>query len=299
MLQYSRWSSCCLAALGAAACGESPAPGEPPPADAQCGADEFLAETGECRRAGVPAAPACAPGEIDVGGCRPAGVDPSACAPGFVADQGGCAAIMPPSACPEGQMALPGEVECRELQPCGAGPWPVLPDDASSIEYVDEAFVGTSDGSEAKPWTTIQAAVDAADDDAWIAVAAGTYQEAVEIENKRLHLIGRCPGEVSVVGVDGPALFVADGASGTEIRGMALSGASLGVLLSGSEDVVLDQVWIHDTGARGINAESTRGTTSFRLIPSERFRPRSTAIFQPSPPARPAALSPLTEVCAA
>jgi hypothetical protein len=278
-LLYSRWSLCCLAALGAAACGESPPGDGPPSADQECGPDEFVGDAGECRRAGVPAAPACAPGEIDVGGCRAAGVDPSACAPGFVADQGGCAAIMPPSACPEGQMALPGEVECREVQPCGAGPWPVLPDGATSIEYVDEAFVGTSDGSEANPWTTIQAAVDAADDDAWIAVAAGTYQEAVEIENKRLHLIGLCPSEVSVVGVDGPALFVADGASGTEIRGMAFSGASLGVLLSGSEDVVLDQVWIHDTGARGINAESTLGTTSFRLTRSLVERATELALF--------------------
>lgn len=59
--------------------------------------------------------------------------------------------------------------------------------------YVDDAYAGgANDGSESRPWTTIQQAIDAAADGAVIAIAEGSYVADVEIDNKRVRLWGRC-----------------------------------------------------------------------------------------------------------
>jgi len=62
-----------------------------------------------------------------------------------------------------------------------------------------------------------------------------------------------------------PTLFVRKGASGTVVRGVAITGPSAGMVLSGSKDVELDAVWIHDTADRGIDVESTLGATSLSV----------------------------------
>jgi hypothetical protein len=82
---------------------------------------------GECREPGVqdngcPAGSWLAPD----GNCQPAGIPPEACAEGFVPTaEGGCEPILPEEPCPAGLMALPGETECHEVMPCGAGRWAI------------------------------------------------------------------------------------------------------------------------------------------------------------------------------
>ena len=161
-------------------------------------------------------------------------------------------------------MAVPGEAICREVQPCGDAPWGEAPDGATT-QYVDAMYPGAdSDGTAERPWTTIQAAVDAAEAGAAIAVAAGDYLEGVEIEGKPVRLRGRCPEMVELVGTSGAlsALRVAGGAGGTEISGLAVRGPGMGVLIAGSEEVLVERVWVTDTGGWGIDVEDGDGPTS-------------------------------------
>ena len=193
------------------------------------------------------------------GACVPAGVAPSACGEGFVADDGSCAAVLPVGPCPSGTMAVPGEAECRDVMPCGAAPWGDIPIDADT-QFVDGSYVGgDSDGSEARPWTKVQAAVDAAMPGAVVAVAAGSYVEAVQIVDKPVALWGRCPAEVEIVATADAwaAVDVWGAADGAEVHGVALrapDGDAYGIAVE-TDEVLLDRLWVHDTASHGIQVE--------------------------------------------
>jgi hypothetical protein len=196
--------------------------------------------------------------------CRAAGV--AICAAGFEPDDaGGCEPLLPSTPCASGQMAIVGETACRDVKTCDGGRWGAAPLSAST-QFVDAAATN-GDGSENSPWTTIQQAVDAAASGAVIALAAGSYQEDVVIENKSLSLWGRCPAMVEIVatGVELGAVFIGTNATGSEIHDIAVRGAAHGIVVSGSEDVLLDRVWIHSTPDRGLDIEDVLGPTAVTL----------------------------------
>src|SRR5262245_22622469 len=144
----------------------------------------------------------CAPDEQLVGDqCLRPGVPPDACAPGFEPDgASGCRAILPAEPCPRGTMATPGATACTEVAQCTGGKWGAIPVEPST-EYVDGTYAGTdSDGTEAKPWRTIQDAVDAAAPSAIVAVAEGHYPGDVLMVGKPVRLWGKCPALVEISG---------------------------------------------------------------------------------------------------
>src|SRR5262245_56212645 len=199
------------------------------------------------------------------------GIAPDGCATGFVHDgEYGCTPTLPSERCPPGTMAAIGEDACRPVMSCGQGRWGDLSVDAST-QHVDVAYAGSdSDGTADKPWTTIRDAFLAAAPGALIAVAAGSYPEDVVISGKAVRLWGVCPDEVEIVGTDpqSAAVSVQLVAHGSEVGGLAIRGPGLGVLVSGSEGVVLDRLHVHDTAWRGIDVESTLGTTSVKIAGS-------------------------------
>jgi hypothetical protein len=167
-------------------------------------------------------------------------------------------------------MAVPGETACREVAPCAPGTWGDIPVDGST-EYVDGAYGGAdSDGTAAHPWTAIQQGVDAAAPGAIVAIAEGSYNEEVVIQGKAVRLRGRCPKLVEVVGVARAiALSIESGASGADVRGVAVRGVeAVALAITGSENVVVDRVWIHDAGFRGLVVQNGLGATSFELTHS-------------------------------
>jgi hypothetical protein len=208
------------------------------------------------------------------GSCIRPGIPADGCAAGFEHDgQYSCAPILPPEACAPGTMAVPGETTCRPVMPCGAGRWGDIPVDANTV-YVDAAYSGGSnDGSETRPWTTVSDAVAAAASGALVAIAEGTYVENVVLQDKAARLHGVCPDKVTIAGTAqdmggclASAVCIAfDGASGTELHGLSLTGAGRGVLMTGATDVLFDSIRVHDCARRGIAAQGDLGPTAFTL----------------------------------
>jgi hypothetical protein len=239
-----------MACLALCACGsDSDTPPDPPtpPDPIGCSSDQISKLDGSCFSPGVPA------GE---------------CGLGFQTDEaGGCLPILPPEACGEGELAVPGDLECRPIAACGDGPWGDIPVEGNT-QFVDAAYgLSDSDGTSDKPWTTITAAVNAADPGAIVAIASGSYQENILINFKPVRLWGRCPALVEVVGTP-PSLAAIDiRASHSEVRHLAVRTAPSapapptmpGVSSTGAQGLVLEGLWIHDTSGRGINTEDTLG----------------------------------------
>jgi hypothetical protein len=248
-----RW----LIALGAlmVGCGDE---GATPAGEGGGGRSELVGGGGE---------PGCPPGTmpLDDGACLEAGVPEGACDEGFVSDGAhGCEPILPTS-CGAGTMAVPGEARCREVAPCGNAPWGDIAV-AADTQYVDAAYGALdSDGSAAKPWLSIADGISAAVIGATVAVAAGSYAENLVIQ-KSITVAGRCPALVEVVGSGSfPVVSVLLGADQAVVRGLAITGAAAGVVVSGASEVALRQLWIHDTASRGVSFQDTYGPTSGAL----------------------------------
>jgi len=209
----------------------------------------------------------CAAGTIPVLGsteCRPVGVE--TCAAGFSSDHtGGCTPVLPKSRCSDGELALPGESSCHVVSSCGSGTFGDIPVGAGTV-FVDASYAGgASDGSQARPFTTVQAGIDAAGLSALVAVAAGTYEEDVSIA-RAVRLVGRCPGMVTVRGKKGgdvPTFSVRPNGAVT-VSGLAITGPGPG-LAAGGAVVTVEKVWVHDTGGRGINALYTTPLTQLNV----------------------------------
>jgi hypothetical protein len=201
-----------------------------------------------CIEAGLRAWP-CPPGEHDgANGCAAAGI--AICGEGFDLDEAvGCAPRLPTTACTDGQMAIMGETLCRPVHPCAPGTWGDIVVGADT-QHVDQAFVGVSDGSATNPWTTIQAAIDSAAPNAVVAIARGTYPEALNVD-RPVTVWGVCPAEVEVTGVAAePTITVAVAGEGATVRHVGITGPDGGVDADAS--VTLDGVWLHDTGFIGL-----------------------------------------------
>jgi len=254
--------------LVAALCGcggEETEPTTTSTAPDDCPAPSRVTSDGRCLEPGVQddGSPAGTLG-LDDGSCRPAGIPAELCGDGFEPSGDRCEPILPPDACGPGLMAVPGEVTCRAVMPCGAGTWGDLPVDGGT-EYVDGAYAGgDSDGSAAKPWMTIADAVGVAAPGALIAVAEGSYVEDVVIVGKPVRLWGLCPEKAAITGTsaDHAALQVLNGADGTEVGGVAVTGPAGGLEITGSQDVLVDRIWVHDTEGIGVEVTDRLGPTS-------------------------------------
>ena len=214
----------------------------------------------------------CAPHELTLGdgACQAPGVPVDGCGEGFEHDGlGGCNVVLPAQACASSMMALPGEAGCRPVAACDpSSPWAGIPVDADT-EYVDGSFSGDSDGTEQAPWQTVQQAIDAASNGAVVAIAPGSYAEDLLVANKGVRLWGRCPDDVQVTGAGEPStIFMREGADGSEIHRIGITGNGVGLLLSGATSITVSETRIYDTGHRGINAEATLGPTSLTVSDS-------------------------------
>jgi hypothetical protein len=227
--------------------------------------DESAApEAVACRAGEIPSASRCCPAGSSVagGGCVPAGVPPEACSPGFEPDTaGGCRPILPLERCPPGRIAVPGDATCRPIAPCGEARWGAIPDEPGT-QHVDASYVGgSSDGTAARPWTTIAKALEAAAPGAIVAIASGSYAADILVTERPVRLWGRCPDMVELVGQGGSSqtLAIRKVPRGrVEVRDLAIRGPKRGVGITAAE-VLLARVWIRDTGDTGLLATGELG----------------------------------------
>ena len=224
-----------------------------------CAADEYK----------TPSAGCCPIGWIvdGQGECVAPGVPADACPAGFVAnDAYGCDVILPAQACPAGQIALPGDTACRPLSECGSPPYGDYEFEPSTV-YVDGFYKGQSDGSALKPFTSINDAIAAATPGAIVAVAMGLYKEKVLIEGKAIRLWGRCPSKVKIRLVSGEvqAVLVGVDSAGSELKGLDVSGLGYGIGVDAAPDLLIEQVWVHDTTQHALAVVDVHGPSSVRL----------------------------------
>ncbi len=232
--------------LGTFACGGEPDPEPAAIPPATCAAPEVALPDGSCIRPGVPA---------------------DGCGSGFRHDGDyGCEAILP-DACPPGKMAIPGDASCRAPMDCAPGKWGAIPVDGTTV-YVDASFAGTSDGSAAKPFTTVAKGYAAVPAGGIVAIAAGSYGEDVVVNGKPARFWGVCPSLVELAGTGKqimPLQITQSAASGSEVHGIAFRGPKHGLGVAGATGVVVDRVWIHATGLTGFGMVGYFGATSAKL----------------------------------
>ncbi len=215
-----------LVLAGLTACGGDPAPG-PEGQGGQGAGGEDTATVGADLR--------CAPGELDVdGSCLAPGIPAGGCGEGFTAGDDACAPILPASPCTGATMAVPGDAACRALAPCN-GAWGDAPQGSSTV-YVSSG-------------ESIQAAIDAAPNGVVIAIGPGNYAESLYI-TKAVTLWGACPDTVVIDGgsYDGVQIL----AGGVALHDLTITGGSAGVSIYDAADVVLDRLYLRDTGWSGL-----------------------------------------------
>jgi hypothetical protein len=145
-----------------------------------------------------------------------------------------------------------GSAQCQPIGDC-TGPFP--PEDTAL--FVDAAF--TAGELDDTHFATIAEALAAAPDGAVIAVEAGTYGEALDIE-RSVSVVGRCAAEVEITSAGGAQPGIASDADGVVLRGLTVSGhLGGGVQVSGGS-VRVEQCQLEDNvgfGAAALGATLT------------------------------------------
>ena len=232
-----------------------------------CKADEAPLADGGCQRVGVRQCD----GGITVPPtwtCKPVG-PPATCAAGWARGKDGwCEPLLPATSCPGGTMAVLGKSDCQPIQDCGSGTWGAIKVTANTL-FVDAAHTGgDSDGSQAKPYTTIGAALAAVAANGHVAVAAGTYSEDLSLQTLGVTLEGRCPSMVTLQpGSASSTRTLAVSAGQATIRGLTITGAGVGVKSNG-KGVVLERVVVQGCGGGGVWVEGGSATLKQMLLRS-------------------------------
>jgi hypothetical protein len=168
-----------------------------------------------------------------------------------------------PESCPPGSAHFPGGAACEPIgTPCPKVGWPTgLPSDRTVV-YVRAGAVGGR-GSTSSPHGTIRRAVEMSPSGAIIAIAPGTYNEQVQLDDD-LSLWGACPAETIltldlvadtsvVVGSFIPGSY---GISNLTVRG----DGSMGIFVQGGASVRISDVVIEKAAGFGVYAFE-EGTT--------------------------------------
>jgi len=160
-----------------------------------------------------------------------------------------------PETCGLDEAHFPGETSCARIgPPCPAGDWAEgLPDDSSVVFVKPEAGVG-GDGSREAPYDTIMRAVARARDGDVIALAKGTYHEALQID-REVTLWGACVAETILAPPSphtNPTVALLDRASG--LRNLSIAGSDRPGLavLSSARAVEIEAVAIRDVNLYGL-----------------------------------------------
>ena len=230
-----------------------PAPVTEPPAN-PCAEGFALDADGAC--VDVPSPASCPGGtrpRVGSSTCEPVGWQ-SACPAGTTRDATGfgCADVAPAAACTGATREAVGAASCVPVGDC-TGAFPpagaIVVDASLADAQLDATHV-----------RTLAAGVAAASDGATIAIAAGTYDEAVTI-TKPVTVVGRCAASVEI---RSPAGSVKPGidvrTTGVTVRGVTLTGHVDGISVAKLAEATIEDVVIRGSRYAGLYVEGGRAT---------------------------------------
>jgi hypothetical protein len=167
------------------------------------------------------------------------------CAKVFLEEDGVCRPSQ--EKCGPGTFAVPEEgcVPLDGPDGCGQGTWGNIVEAPGDV-YVDPRYPGSSsDGSRARPMTTIAGAMARVRDGGRVVLAEGTYGGTI-LFLRSIGLVGRCASRVRLQepSPDLPAAIVVGNAHDVAIRAVTLGVTDAGVLAIEGARVALDEVHI-------------------------------------------------------
>jgi hypothetical protein len=115
----------------------------------------------------------------------------------------------------------------------------------------------TADGSEARPFATLRAAIKAAGPGALLRIEEGIWRERLEI-TRPVVLLGRGPGRTRIVPEGGLPAIEVRGADRVEIRGLSIEGAAVSISYWGGTGHRLENVSLRGAWQTGIVARGAR-----------------------------------------
>ncbi|WP_438030956.1 right-handed parallel beta-helix repeat-containing protein [Sorangium sp. So ce233] len=292
----SSWLAVCIAVLSllVAACSDpsirSEAPLEGVIVPVPCARGHVLGPGGACMPVGIqgcaalfieddglchPSMAKCPAGTIPKfdEGCIPVGIP--RCAKELEGDDGLCRPTM--AKCPTGTFATPeaGCVPVDGPDGCGPGRWGSIARAPGTL-HVDPGYSGAdSDGSEARPVTTLAAALELAAEGGTIALAEGTYDEPI-VATRPLAIAGACASRVRIRGVSQlshpPAIVAVLDAGEVTLRGIEIGGDGAGVVATGASAVTLERVHIRSAAHVGVlSGRGARVSVARSWIEGTRF----------------------------
>ena len=148
----------------------------------------------------------------------------------------------PPSApadCPAGKMPVIGKSKCvSHGMACPKGKWPAktkilsqAPSFTRKLLYVDASANSNGKGTRKSPFKTIAKALEEARTGDIVALAKGTYREAVELKDQ-VALVGACVGKTTVEAPDqseGKATIEITGSGGALVSDLTITGNRPGI----------------------------------------------------------------------
>ena len=245
--------------LACSACGSDPSaavtPSPVPPLAANPCADGFVLDAdGAC--VDMPAPASCPGGTRPRVGsitCEPVGWV-AACPAGTTRDASGfgCADAAPAAPCTGATREAVGAPSCVPVGDC-TGAFPpagaILVDASLADAQVDATHV-----------KTLAAGVSAAGDGATVAIAAGTYEDAVTID-KHVTVVGRCAANVEIKSPPGSVKAgIEVRATGVVVRGVTLTGHVDGVAVKSSGEATIEDVVVRASRYAGLYVEGGRAT---------------------------------------
>lgn len=171
-----------------------------------------------------------------------------------------------PLSCAIDEVHLPGTTGCATVgTPCGDGAWAEDLPAGATIVHVDPAAGAGADGTATHPYTTIDRALQDANDGDVIALARGSYDETVTL-TRGVTLWGACTAETILAPAESSDDAVVDVfGEGAGLRNLRVEGERPGIRVFESADaVVLESIVVSEAVEVGV--ESSGGVQASSVV---------------------------------
>ena len=192
----------------------------------------------------------CTEEETQVGDECISRIGPETC--GSLLSKEGDACVVNLPECTEEQVYSPaGCIDVGENRDCGSGTWGDVETSEGDV-FVNASHSGPENGTREEPYTTIQDGLDDATSGHKVVLAEGTYDGNIEVP-AGVTLEGTCADAVVIEGSgDSPTITLTD-ADDSAIRGITIKSDGVGLDISSSENVTIEQVEVIDAVGAGIH----------------------------------------------